>query len=1189
MANGNIVVRILGDDSQFKRTVSGLGKAASVAVKGLAVAGGVLSAAWTAVGLTSVKYNAEIEQLQTSFKVMTGSADKAANVMERLRKLGATTPFATKDLAAATQLLMQYGFNADDAINSMTMLGDISQGNSEKMMSIATAYGQMTSAGKVNLQDIKQMINAGFNPLQEITEKTGESMESLYDRISKGTMAVSEITDAMRSATSEGGKFFGSMEAQSQTVSGLLSTLKDELQTLGGDIFEPVSEALRSKVLPEAIRIVQEMQNAYGKGGFDGLIDSLTAESPKLLDGATAAIEKVAVKLKAKLPGIIKKLISALPSILAASADSIIPTLVDTIFDVVSVAVEELVGKLPELVPILLRGVLNLVKSVATGIWDVVTGLFNGLDTAMKKMGLLSLTPMEAFEQAWENADTSQIKDVDVKVGVNITAEDYQTEIDDALNTVRTALQNTPGLTEEQKTAIETAIINGTGIDLINQTLADMGVPETKAAEITTAITTARDTIQTTLEGLGLSQDAIDAVAAVAAEGGNVQAALESYNIDSTKASAAATTINTAMTGIETAAAGLGLDDATVRSMKLGAVQDKIAIETALRMLGVDETVITEITGSYDTLSGSLTAGIRSIYSQIATEFTNGIPEEDETVAEAKSKVMSVYDEAQKRLDEWYADAMADLETKGLSGAALEAERDRITGTYNEISTGLETTTTTLLAQTEDMVGKSKEYCEGQLEIISGTIDQLDDFTARIDVLTNEQYDTSRTRRRLVQEGVVTNEQHQYEAMALTAEELAERLQIADAEAAAAYEEAAKNLGENSEAYKARAEEIASEYAQAQGIAYDIYNAEMAKIIAGIVKANPDMEAAFADYGAKKQAADMAEALQTAISTEIQNRAEGKGVSLTDFMAGLVDQGIDLSVIEGIVGDDLAGLGLSLEDAIGMALESPSSESLINEKLGAFTGEVESNLSTALQAAGIDVGAIPPIKKAIEDGYLQAAGEVDWTSTKTILDTGLSSVMSNATTQITAEQGNIETAINTTVSGAANAADGYAPGKGVGGEMGNGMIAAMKGKKAAIAVAAREMVRAAIAAAKDEAGIASPSKVTRQLGRFFGDGFALGIDDRVTGASRAAQRMAESAIGTIDAIGNNMNLSQQANAGGMASAFQTMLSGMNLATDNGQPVQLFINGRLVAETIKRDIAQTQAGYNMDIARGVGKA
>ena len=160
MANGgSVVVKIIGEDSAFRKTVSGLGKATSAAVKGLTIVGTALSAAWAAVGVTSVKYNAEVEQLQTSFKVMTGSADKAASVMERLRKLGATTPFATKDLASATQLLMQYGFNADDAIDRMSMLGDIAQGDVDKMMRIAAAYGQMNSAGKVSLEDVKQMID----------------------------------------------------------------------------------------------------------------------------------------------------------------------------------------------------------------------------------------------------------------------------------------------------------------------------------------------------------------------------------------------------------------------------------------------------------------------------------------------------------------------------------------------------------------------------------------------------------------------------------------------------------------------------------------------------------------------------------------------------------------------------------------------------------------------------------------------------------------------------------------------------------------------------------------------------------------------------------------------------------------------------------------------------------------------
>ena len=180
----------------------------------------------------AVDYQKSMEYYTTSFTVMTGSADKAGETVKKLADIGATTPFDMPQLADATSLLMNFGFSADDAVDSMMMLGDISQGNADKLNSIARAYGKMNSAQKVTLEDINMMIDAGFNPLQEISEKTGESMKSLYDRISKGKMSVDEITESMKRSTSEGGKYFQSMDAQSQTLDGRLSTLSDTVLSL---------------------------------------------------------------------------------------------------------------------------------------------------------------------------------------------------------------------------------------------------------------------------------------------------------------------------------------------------------------------------------------------------------------------------------------------------------------------------------------------------------------------------------------------------------------------------------------------------------------------------------------------------------------------------------------------------------------------------------------------------------------------------------------------------------------------------------------------------------------------------------------------------------------------------------------------------------------------------------------------
>ena len=275
---------------------SGITKLGSLAKGGISVLAGAIGSVTAALGTGAVagmKYNASIETYQTSFEVMTGSAEKAAEVIDRLKKVGAETPFELPDLADTTQLLMNYGLTADEAMDKMMMLGDISQGSADKMSRIAMAYGQMSSAGKVQLEDVKQMIEAGFNPLQEISESTGESMSSLYDRISKGTLSVDEITASMERATSEGGKYYQSMQKQSQTFDGMISTLKDNAQQLLGDVVQPISDSMVSTLLPAAIDAIDQMSNAFQTQGVDGLIQAGSQVLVNLLTGIAQGLPNV--------------------------------------------------------------------------------------------------------------------------------------------------------------------------------------------------------------------------------------------------------------------------------------------------------------------------------------------------------------------------------------------------------------------------------------------------------------------------------------------------------------------------------------------------------------------------------------------------------------------------------------------------------------------------------------------------------------------------------------------------------------------------------------------------------------------------------------------------------------------------------------------------------------------------------
>lgn len=242
----------------------------------------------------AVDYQKSMEYYTTSFTVMTGSADKASETVKKLADIGAATPFDMPQLADATSLLMNFGFSADDAVDSMMMLGDISQGNAEKLNSIARAYGKMNSAQKVTLEDINMMIDAGFNPLQEISEKTGESMQSLYDRISKGKMSVDEITESMKRSTSEGGKYFQSMDAQSQTLDGRLSTLSDTINSKLGEALQPILQKAADEWIPNITNAIDNMDVDSVVSVIDDIVSAVGDLFGFIMDNGSTIISLVA-------------------------------------------------------------------------------------------------------------------------------------------------------------------------------------------------------------------------------------------------------------------------------------------------------------------------------------------------------------------------------------------------------------------------------------------------------------------------------------------------------------------------------------------------------------------------------------------------------------------------------------------------------------------------------------------------------------------------------------------------------------------------------------------------------------------------------------------------------------------------------------------------------------------------------
>ena len=234
----------------------------------------------------------DAEYALTNFKTMLGSIDAAKKHVADLKQFAAQTPLTFDDLAQASKTLLAFGVNVNDVVPSLKTLGDISLGNAEKFQSLSLAFGKIQSEGKLTGVTLKQMIIAGFNPLQEIAQKTGASMDELKDMMEKGGISFDLVQAAMQSATSEGGRFHDALKDASQTGAGLFSTMQDNWNATVVKFGGAFMEAAKGGIA----KIIEKIQALNSDGSVEIWADKTARAVEKVL-----AIVKEAVKWGGKL------------------------------------------------------------------------------------------------------------------------------------------------------------------------------------------------------------------------------------------------------------------------------------------------------------------------------------------------------------------------------------------------------------------------------------------------------------------------------------------------------------------------------------------------------------------------------------------------------------------------------------------------------------------------------------------------------------------------------------------------------------------------------------------------------------------------------------------------------------------------------------------------------------------------
>jgi len=183
----------------------------------------------SAAGGMAIKSASDFEKLQTQLNVLTGSAEKGAEVFKKLVEFSAQTPFQLDELAKANNMLIGFGMSADDAFDSLKVLGDVAAVSGGDLNGIALAFGQASATGQLFAQDINQLINNGVPVIKLLAAELGVAESQVKKLASEGKIGFEDLRKAMVTATSEGGMFENGMQKLSKTFAGQFSTLKDNL------------------------------------------------------------------------------------------------------------------------------------------------------------------------------------------------------------------------------------------------------------------------------------------------------------------------------------------------------------------------------------------------------------------------------------------------------------------------------------------------------------------------------------------------------------------------------------------------------------------------------------------------------------------------------------------------------------------------------------------------------------------------------------------------------------------------------------------------------------------------------------------------------------------------------------------------------------------------------------------------
>lgn len=380
--------------------VSGVG---DKIVKGFGAAATAVGGFAVGLAKAGVEYNAQMETYEMAFTTLLGSAEEARAAMAQIQADAASTPFDVAGLTQANQLLVGAGASAAEARDVIMALGDAvsaTGGGNDELSRMAANLQQIKNVGQASAMDVKQFAMAGINIYQILADSMGITLE----KASSLKPTYEQLSAALISAASEGGRYFGAMANQSLTFNGQISNLQDNWSALLGSVTGGLQTILQGDILPRIIGYVDEIQASFNAGGFDGLATTLG-------DTFADALNTVLSYLPGFVTGVTDTLVSLVSSIDVGQLVSAFQQVVGSIFSAFDEILPMLTPMVEQIVPALVQAFIQyqgmlreigviVITAIVSGIADNADSIFAALAATVGSLASAVTTNLPVFLDA---------------------------------------------------------------------------------------------------------------------------------------------------------------------------------------------------------------------------------------------------------------------------------------------------------------------------------------------------------------------------------------------------------------------------------------------------------------------------------------------------------------------------------------------------------------------------------------------------------------------------------------------------------------------------------------------------------------------------------------------------------------------------------------------------------------------